>query len=55
VRTKSEFKGTFGRYRYRYRLKDSVRVELGKTGCPDIKLLNMAQGGFYWLELGKEH
>ena len=27
----------------------------GRTGCPDIKLLNMAQGRFYWLELAVEH
>jgi len=53
VPTKYEFEGTFGRSRHRW--KDSVRVELGKTGCPDIKLLNMAEGRFCWLELAKEH
>jgi len=52
VRTKYEFKGTFGNYRHRW--KDSVVVELGKRDCPDIKLLNMAQGRVYWLELAEE-
>jgi hypothetical protein len=52
VRRKYEFKGTFGNSRHRW--KDSVRVELGKTDCPEIKLY-VAQDRFYWLELAKEH
>jgi len=52
VRTNYEFKGTFGNSRHRW--KESVVVELGKRDCPYTKLLKMAQGRVYWLELAKE-